>query len=199
MNYTLADIRKKTYDRMFLEESEYEEYDSSFFSTINDAMLELSNKFPILREYKIIKPYEEGDGYTSYDLINLTSTTERVFKKLAVDPVYKVNSDTIYPYNDYITTLDRYLFLPKSEEGEFLIHYEAYPTKIYETTQPTFEIEFEPEAAALLPTLCAWRLFLDDDVTRATMYYNEYGQAVEELLRDSHMSTGIVIEGGIGW
>lgn len=197
--YTLKDIRQSTYDRMFLEASEYPEYDVFFASAFNDASMELCKRFSISREYWVNKYPLDQDGFEAYDLIDLTlddNTEERTFMSFSEGGVYKLTENGLVPYNNYFTTVDQYLYLPKRESGDFLVVYNAYPVKITNSTPETFEIEFEPEICQYLPMLCAWRLFLDDDISRATMYYNEYVQSSSENGKPPQMGTGIRIREG---
>ena len=195
--YTLKDIRQSTYDRMFLEESEYPEYDVFFPSAFNDACMELCKKFSISREFWINKNATDEDGFEAYDMIDLTlDNDERTFMSFPESCVYKQTEEGIIPYHNYFTTVDQYLYLPKRDSGNFLVIYNAYPLKVTESTPMTYEMEFEPEICQYLPMLCAWRLFLDDDISRATMYYNEYVQSSNENGKPPQMTAGIRIREG---
>jgi len=195
--YTLKDIKQSTYDRMFLEPSEYTEYDGFFLTAINDACMELCKRFSIAREFTLNKSASTDEGYEKYDLIDLTKDNgERTFMSFAESPVYQITSEGIVPYNFHFTSLDQYLYLPCEESGTFIVHYNAYPKKITDITPETYEMEFEPEICQYLPMLCAWRIFLDDDISRATMYYNEYVQSVTENVKPLQLTAGIRIREG---
>ena len=196
--YTLRDIRQSTYDRMFLEPSEYAEYDAFFNTAINDACMELCKRFSIAREYELVKSASTDEGYERYDLIELTrdDDDERTFMSFAESPVYKITEEGIIPYNYHYTSLDQYLYLPCEESGTFIVHYNAYPKKIDDNTSQDYEMEFEPEICQYLPMLCAWRIFLDDDISRATMYYNEYVQSITENVKPPQLTAGVRIREG---
>jgi hypothetical protein len=197
--YTLKDIKQSTYDRMFLEPSEYSEYDAFFVTAINDAFMELCKRFSVAKQYEIDKSPSTDNPWDTYDMIDLTMdeiTGERIFMSFAENSIYKLTEDGIIPFNNYFTSLDQYLCLPAEESGSFLVLYNAYPHKITDITPDNYEIEFEPEICQYLPMLCAWRLFLDDDISRATMYYNEYVQSVAENVKPPQMGTGIRIREG---
>lgn len=206
MIQTLGDIRQVTYNKMFLEPSEYPEYDSQFTDAVNSASLEMCKRYPIQRMYELTKNVnqtniENGIAYEKYNMIENTNNTEgeRTFMSFAENPVFKVTDDGIIPFNNYSTSLDTYLYLPSSESGDFQIYYNAYPKKITSGTPYSYVMEFEPEKCALLPSLIAWQLFNDDDLTRATMYYNEYYQSLEDLPQAEKTTSGILISGGFEW
>lgn len=200
MIQTLADIRQATYNRMYLEASEYSEYDSQFVVAVNNASLEMCKRFPIQRIYELNKNITNEAGYEKFDMISATNDAgERTFMSFGENPVYKLTDDGLIPFNDYSTAIDRYLYLPNRESGVFNIHYNAYPKKITNATPHSYIMEFEPEKCALLPLLIAWQLFADDDLTRATLYYNEYGQATEDLIQTGQTTSGIYIAGGYEW
>lgn len=203
MIYTLKDVRQSTFDKMFLDKSEHEEYRSKFFTEINDAILELCKRFPLHCEFTINKNAETDseNEYEVYDLIDLTKSEEdtesyRKFMSFAANPIYKLTSNGLTPFNNYFITADRFLYIPANENGIFKVFYNGYHSKIYDTTHDDFEMEFEPEVTALLPLLCAHRIFLEDDQAVAMTYYNEYIQALEGLLRADSVSSGIKISGG---
>lgn len=206
MIQTLGDIRQATYNRMFLEKAEYQDYDSQFPEAVNSAMLEMCKRYPIQRMYELTKNVnqtniENNIAYEKYNLIEATNDSqgERTFMSFTENPVFKVTDEGIVPFNNYSTSLDTYLYLPSAESGDFQIYYNAYPKKVTSATPYAYIMEFEPEKCALLPLLIAWQLFNDDDLTRATMYYNEYYQSLEDLQQAEKTTSGISISGGFEW
>lgn len=205
MIQTLGDIRQATYNRMFLEQVEYQDYDPQFPEAVNSAMLEMCKRYPIQRMYELTKNVNQGNienniAYEKYNMIENTELQgERTFMSFAENPVFKVTEEGIIPFNNYSTSLDTYLYLPSAESGSFQIYYNAYPKKVTSATPYSYVMEFEPEKCALLPLLIAWQLFNDDDLTRATMYYNEYYQSLEDLPQAEKTTSGITISGGFAW
>ena len=72
-------------------------------------------------------------------------------------------------------------------------------TPITATTKDTFEIELPEKVIDLVPLLMAHYVWLDDDVAKATMYYNEYEQFRTKLEEDLSQNVGIEFYGGLGW
>ncbi len=72
-------------------------------------------------------------------------------------------------------------------------------TPITAKTKDTFEIELPEKVIDLVPLLMAHYVWLDDDVAKATMYYNEYEQFRAKLEEDLSQNVGIEFYGGLRW
>jgi hypothetical protein len=70
-------------------------------------------------------------------------------------------------------------------------------TPIKETTSDTFEIELPDKVVDLVPLLMAHYVWLDDDLTKATMYYNEYEQFKDQLEADMTRNVELEFYGGL--
>ena len=51
----------------------------------------------------------------------------------------------------------------------------------------------------LIPLLAAHYAWLDDDIQKATMYYNEYDDIKNLLVLDMERPQNITFYGGLGW
>ncbi len=70
----------------------------------------------------------------------------------------------------------------KNTNGSYEISYLKYPTLLPENAGGNAIVEVSAEAAELIPLLCAWRLLKEDDERLATMYYNEYSAAKDNII-----------------
>lgn len=73
------------------------------------------------------------------------------------------------------------------------------PTPITKTTEDSFEIGLPDKVIDLVPLLMAHYVWLDDDIQKATMYYNEYEQFREQLELDMNRNTKLDFYGGLRW
>ena len=62
------------------------------------------------------------------------------------------------------------------------------PEHITTTTPDTHEIDLPEDILELVPLLAAYHIWLDDDQTKATMYYNNFVQK-RELIIEANLST----------
>ena len=200
MKITWKDIKESVYNMMALESGEYDEYLNKIITAANYALIEVSKEFANINQYKIIQTLSDETGYDSYDLKELTKTDdgEVTFLGFAADcPLLKNNNGNMELTDDFSIIADRYLYLNKQETGEFIVNYRLCPKFIDNYTSDDFEMELSYEAANLLPVLISWRAYLDDDITRATMYYNEYQDLSERLSAKRGFFKPIYIHGGV--
>jgi hypothetical protein len=90
----------------------------------------------------------------------------------------------------------RYWFEKKLEDDGWELE---DPTPITETTSNNFKIELPEKVIDLVPLLMAHYVWLDDDVAKATMYYNEYEQFRAKLEEELSQNLEVEIYGGLGW
>jgi len=81
------------------------------------------------------------------------------------------------------------------EMPEDVKHIDA-PTKITTSTKDTFNMPLSTFLMPLLPLLTAYYVWLDDDINKATMYYNQYDTMKNELLNVAMKPRMATIEGG---
>lgn len=70
------------------------------------------------------------------------------------------------------------------------------PRHITEETEDEAKINLADNLQPLLPLLAAYHIWLDDDITKATMYWNEYDQYKQQLFESCKRVRNAVIEGG---
>ena len=97
-----------------------------------------------------------------------------------------------------IPEIDDYFKATKSwgyedDEGEWVL---PKPKHITEETEDDARINLPENVYPLLPLLAAYHIWLDDDITKATMYWNEYDQYKQQLFAQCKKTRNAVIEGG---
>lgn len=120
--------------------------------------------------------------YLTYDIRELTRDDGAyTFDGFALD--LPVKSDGGYEYvRDYRIEQGRKIVLKREETGRYEIWYKAHPKKITEETKDTDVIETAEETEPLIHLLAAHYVWLDDDQTKATIYYNEYDDLKNSIL-----------------
>lgn len=85
-------------------------------------------------------------------------------------------------YNsDFTLEEDNILVIDGKREGNFIITYKAYPTKITTNTSDSFRLNIPSEMAAILPLYIASELYKDDDAAIATQYRNQFEAELDGL------------------
>lgn len=74
-------------------------------------------------------------------------------------------------------------------------------------TEDTYEIDLPEDLVELLPLLVAYHVWLDDDITKATMYYNNFVQKRDDIVSANNSTVKATIMPtingtkyfGVGW
>lgn len=72
------------------------------------------------------------------------------------------------------------------------------PKRITADTEDDQKINLPDNLMPLVPLLASHYIWLDDDITKATMYWNEYDQLKDQIIAVCRSGKGAVIEGGWG-
>lgn len=73
------------------------------------------------------------------------------------------------------------------------------PKHVTEDTEDDFKMGLAPNLQPLIPLLAAHYIWLDDDIQKATMYWNEYDQLKDQIIMVCSRPRNARIEGGIRW
>lgn len=124
----------------------------------------------------------------------ITSEYGRIF-------VNSVNRALDIVYNIVVPQIESYYKLTESwgyegDDGEWTL---PKPKHISVSSSPTERINIADNLAPLIPLLAAHYIWLDDDITKATMYWNEYDQLKDQIIAVCRMPRKARIEGGIRW
>ena len=99
------------------------------------------------------------------------------------DKMQVIVDGKVYPFGDYIIEQGYIVVLSYALAGDFTIFFEKGITLIDSNTQDDFDIEIDPEAEHLVPLLASYHAWLDDDMQKAVLYYNEYEQERNNLMQ----------------
>jgi hypothetical protein len=113
--------------------------------------------------------------------IDLKTYAEDFFRLVTTD-VVKEKDGSYIKYKDYEWEGDSTLILDGLSEGNYKVHYFAYPKEITEDTPDDYELALDPEVAVLLPVYIAAELYEDDDVSTAGWFREQYAEAKQRLV-----------------
>ena len=109
-------------------------------------------------------------------------TVTKDFYRLVTTDVVKEKDDSYIKFKDYEWEGDSTLILDGLTEGNYKVHYFAYPKEITAETPDDYELELDPEVAALLPVYIAAELYEDDDSSMAYYFREQYNEAKQRLV-----------------
>lgn len=161
------------------------EYKDIVLSSINRAMKEINYDFPIKDIYTFEQTGDE-EGLETLDLLELTKGTYRgeeeyVFNTL-IDVPIRIVDNKITKFNNYLFEIDRYLRIDKAIKGQFSFYYTRRTREVDISTDDNEYLTINYKAEKMLPLLASYYLWLDDDETKATQYFNQYQDIKSSLL-----------------
>lgn len=113
--------------------------------------------------------------------INLRDALQDFYKLVTTDVVYEKDGEYL-KFKDYDWEGDSTLILDGLKQGNYKIHYFAYPKEITSQTEDDYELELDPEVASLLPVYIAAELYEDDDSSMAYYIREQYEAAKQRLV-----------------
>lgn len=171
--------------------SEYEENDV-IPTAINRAIAMIGKKIPIMKTYEFTQDGTDTD-YQTYDFSTLTND----FLTFAKHPVRIDDGEKCEPFGNYLEWDYHTIKVPGSASGTFIVQYRAKPAS-YEAGMEDVEIPLEPITHEdLLPLLCAYFVWIDDDATKAAQYYNLYLEVLDDVMGVLKKPRVRLLEGGI--
>ena len=130
----------------------------------------------------------------------IASTVRHITKSITIEPTtsgakqYHLKElasdfyslDTVYFGDNLLKTYDyRFIgtdtLLTDSNGEKITVIYKAYPEKITADTADDYELPLYPEVCELLPCFMASQLYKDDDMSTATVYWNEFSALLEDI------------------
>ena len=150
---------------------------------ITRALRLISTSIPVIGRYEL-----DGEQGQSYDLSRLATRFGRI-----TDVVERTGSK---PFSDYELEQDR-IFIP-NKTGSYTIFYKEQIVQITKSTSEDSELQCDYRALPLVSLLASHYVWLDDDAVKATMYYNEYEQNLERIVKDYNRPK-LRIVGGFKW
>lgn len=129
--------------------------------------------------------FEEDSITTEYGRIMINSVNR------ALDVVY----DIVVPQiESYYRLTDSWGY--EDDDGSWVL---PKPKHISADTEDTQKINIADNLVPLIPLLAAHYVWLDDDVTKATLYWNEYDQLKDQLIMVCRQPRKAQIIGGVGF
>ena len=135
-----------------------------------------------LKDQLVDLGFEEDEIKVEYDRLIRTSVNR------ALDIIRFIDIPEI---EDYYKSTKSWGY--EDEEGEWVL---PKPKHVTEQTEDDARINLPDNIMPLLPLLSAYHIWLDDDITKATMYWNEYDQYKNQLFATCKKVRNAVIEGG---
>lgn len=194
---TLAEAKRKIKSLGFEEDSTMDEYDEIVCDSLDRAVQYIYDS-----TVRLMIPYYTRELSTPehYDLSTDTEVTEG-------KAYYSYNESA----NKYVLVIPLGTENP-SEEGWYeytpaFTWTSVRPDHITVDTEDTADLGLPADLTELVPLLAGYHIWLDDDQTKATMYYNNFVQKRDAII-ESNMSTARAtimptIDGvkwfGIGW
>lgn len=192
MNY--GELKKHLKALAFEEEdtiSEYEENDV-IPTAINRAISMIGKHIPIMNTYEFIQDGTDTE-YQTYDFSKIVKD----FLMFDKHPVRIDDGEKCEPFGDYLEWNYHTLKVPGDVKGTFIVQYKAKPAR-YQIGMDDVEIPLEPITHEdLLPLLCAYFVWLDDDATKAAQYYNLYETELANIMSILKKPRLRFLEGGI--
>ena len=103
-------------------------------------------------------------------------------------------------YDIVVPQIESYYKLSESwgydDNGEWKL---PKPKHVTEDTDDEAKMGLADNLQPLIPLLAAHYIWLDDDIQKATMYWNEFDQLKEQIIAVCRMPRKAQIIGGIGW
>ena len=119
--------------------------------------------------------------YAKKRRFDLRELTDDFYMLVTHDVV--LERDTNYvKFKDYEWEGDSTLILDGLRQGNYIVHYYAYPREITIETADDYELGLDPEVAALLPVYIASELYEDDDSNMAYYFREQYMEAKQKLI-----------------
>lgn len=141
-------------------------------------------------------------GLVTYDIRALTEDSGNVTFD-HIDKMQIVSNGEIDVFNDYTLEQGYKVVMDTAQDGDYTVFYARRLDNITPETSDDFDIQMDYEVEHLVPLLAGHYAWLDDDIQKATMYYNEYEQLANQIImrlneRDQK-TTKMKVRGGFRW
>lgn len=130
-------------------------------------------------DVKDIPPYTRN---VYYDFKELTKEDGKVVFDGFADEMTRDDNTEIKPISNFQMVGRDTLVLNGFDTCQFTVYYKKKPTTITESTPDDFEIELDNHIQCLVPVLASFYVWNDDNLQRATQYYNDYEEMRNMIL-----------------
>ena len=180
MNY--GELKQQIRDLAFEEDEQMEEYETIVINAINRSLSTIEQEVAPIRKYIEIEQDGTDEEYQFYVMPSLTGGK---FLDFDDNPVRIDDGDEYVPFGDFDIETGDTIVMDGAEEGTFRIFYKSAHTPYTADTADTVELPIPLRAHHLVPLLCAYYVWLDDDQQKAIMYYNQYETLAQVLLANA--------------
>lgn len=192
----LGELKREIKGLGFSDEDTMQEYfeDGILIPAINRAidLIALTVR-PIVRSIDV-EVTDEGGGYVTYDMLVLAPDFVDFYGK----PVIK-REDRYEYVNDYFIEENKKIVMRGNEGDVITVFYKKRPDVITEGTEDSFVIELDELVQPLISLLASYFIWLDDEIQKATMYYNVYDDMKNQILGNAQRSVSARFVGGYTW
>ena len=121
------------------------------------------------------------------------------FLRFSTPPVYRENGVPMDFDADYYIEGSRLILPHDAPEGDYCVTYEHRPTPITPDTPDNSFVDCERELCDLLPLVCAYYVWLDDDPDKADAYYARYTELAAIKMSQRKIKTRMIYRTSNGW
>ena len=132
---------------------------------------------------------------SSYDM----ETVAGDFLRFSMPPVYREDGIPVDFNADYFIEGSRLILPHYAPEGDYCVTYEHLPTPITPDTPDEDAIDCERELCDLLPLVCAYYVWLDDDPDKAGAFYARYTEQAAIKASQRKIKTRMIYRSSNGW
>ena len=182
MNY--GELKENIRDLAFEEDEQMEEYETIVINAINRSLSTIEQEVAPIRKYVEIEQDGTDEEYQFYVMPSLTGG---MFLSFDTTPVRIDEGDEYVPFGDYDIETGDTIVMSGAEEGTFRVFYKSAHEPYTKDTADETELPLPLRAHHLVPLLCAYYVWLDDDQQKAIMYYNQYETLAQTLLANENM------------
>ena len=125
---------------------------------------------------------------------NITSEYGRIFVNSTNRALDIIRNIVVPQIESYYRITDSWGY--EDDNGDWII---PKPRHITVDSDPGEKINIADNLKPLVPLLAGHYIWLDDDVTKATLYWNEYDQLKDQIIAACRMPRRAQIIGGVGF
>lgn len=197
MYKTWSEIRSEILNLGFEQAGAYAENPQAFIEAVNRAMTVVA-AFAAPPPGHCVIELEDTGAEQRFDIRAMTAQDgEPVF--LGYAERYPVALRDPRRAADYLIDNDDALLLQAGQSGTVDVWFRRTPAKITALTPDDFEIEFDADAATLIPLLASFYLWQDEDERKAVRYRNEYEELKKQLIESRAGAPAARVTTAEGW
>lgn len=190
MNY--GELKASIRDLGFSDDAEIEEFGAVVPNAVNLALADIGQIIPFYEKHE----FEIDSEDSGFIYIDMTATGDFVdFRDIPV--LYEQGGKGMYSrFSDYEVEMGSTLVINADlYKGRFRVYYTKKHEELTEDTEDTTKIDIPAKAEHLLKLLTAYYVWIEDEPTKATQYYNLYEQRLADVMTER--PRGKILRGGI--